>query len=111
MRLLFLAWAFTLGGCELVDPVSRLGQDYEGGSDAAPSCLADGADPCATITPKGCYCGVTTQDGFNPNQANNTCLYLCEAGTVVSTIYCASGCIVEGAGTQDQCKVSNARCF
>ena len=122
MRLLFSAWALTVCSCELVDPVSRLEQ----GDDATVDATADALDasdaqdvatgcgdgnPCAAIAQKGCYCGATTQAGFDPGQATINCLYLCEGGTVSATVYCASGCIVESAGTQDQCAVTGTRCY
>lgn len=57
------------------------------------------ADPCATASSGGYYCGQSNQfGGGTPND-----LYLCQNGVTVSKTPCQCGCIVEPAGTNDEC--------
>lgn len=58
-------------------------------------------DPCTTAPSDGYYCGQSTQ--WVGAKAN--VLYDCQGGVTQSATPCADGCIVEPAGTNDQCSL------
>ena len=77
--------------------------------DVDPCAFPADADPCANVFDGygGCYCGSSTQSGFDPSHATASCLYRCNDKTAVhytdKTHHCASGCAVASAGTADYC--------
>jgi MYXO-CTERM domain-containing protein len=59
------------------------------------------ADPCSTAPSDGYYCGQSTQWAG----ATANVLYDCQGGVTQSATPCADGCVVEPAGTNDQCSL------
>ena len=90
----------------------------DGGSDADVADVATDTyvDPCATTQDPcrniakgygGCYCGTSTQSGFDSTHANPSCLYRCNDSTTPATTDhthdCAGGCVVAASGSADYC--------
>jgi len=92
--------------------------DASDASDAADAIAADapsdapfdcapplGKNPCAGVSSgsSGCYCGTSTQSGFDRDAAVAACLYDCQSGAIKSTVYCPDGCIVNEVDAADKC--------
>jgi hypothetical protein len=106
----------TTGHVAVIDTVATstifvVEQNMAGSSTWARSCVScylhatknDGtADPCTTAPSNGYYCGQSTQWAG----ATANVLYDCQGGVTQSATPCADGCVVEPAGTNDQCRVA-----
>ena len=82
--------------------------------DANDVCFQFAQDPCRNV-PKGyggCYCGTSTQSGFDSASAKPDCIYRCNDTTspahTDSAKACAASCVIAPAGTEDYCSGKSA---
>jgi hypothetical protein len=86
----------------------------EAAADANDVCLQFTLDPCRNIQAGngGCYCGTSTQGGFDTANAKPDCIYRCNDSTLPahtdSVKTCGGACSVAPSGTEDYCSGQSA---
>ena len=119
-RVLVVIVSGVLVACSLVDPIGALDDAFDATADAGDASDASfdcapppGQNPCANVTNPvdfGCYCGTSTQHGFDPDAAVRACLYDCHDAGIKRTVYCVGGCMINAADAADTC-VGGGSCF
>jgi hypothetical protein len=86
----------------------------EASPDANDVCLQFTLDPCRNVPSGsgGCYCGASTQGGFDTANANPNCIDRCNDSTspthTDSVKTCGGACAVAPPGTEDYCSGQSA---